>query len=365
MIALLLSLALPAWAEYPVQKQGNYQVTLRPPADGIYAQEGVELEFRLQDTSQPDPLTGFAPVIRAKIDSVLSMPAMPGMPPATEPAHPEGVPGDYGIHPTFAHGGDYRLVLKIAPPGAPPFEVGFDLNVQDARPGRVRKPRFSIDLSTRPKQPKAGEEAELRLIVRDRNSPKIIHSSFEMAHEALMHLVIVSSDLREFAHEHPQRNADGSFTLRHTFPTNGIYRLFADVAPQGAGSQVLSSSLKVSGSSQPRPPAEPTGIKVEAPLGPLIARRTLPLPLTIRDANTNEPALDLQPYLGASGHLMLVHEDAATFVHSHPDEAACGNGRLQFLVRLPKAGRYKGWLQVRRANRILTTELNFQAEEAR
>jgi hypothetical protein len=38
-------------------------------------------------------------------------------------AHAEGTPGDYGFHPTFAHGGEFRLRLAIHPPVDSPFVV--------------------------------------------------------------------------------------------------------------------------------------------------------------------------------------------------------------------------------------------------
>jgi len=40
-----------------------------------------------------------------------------------EIAHREDSPGVYGVHPTFPHGGDYRLCLTILPP---PFPVAGD-----------------------------------------------------------------------------------------------------------------------------------------------------------------------------------------------------------------------------------------------
>ena len=112
------------------------QVTLRLPPDGLYAREEMQIEFRVQDTSRPDPLTDFAPVIRATPEAVIEMPEMPGMPKFTETAHAEGVPGDYGIHPTFAHGGAYRLKLAIHPPAADAFTVEFPLEVLDGKERR-------------------------------------------------------------------------------------------------------------------------------------------------------------------------------------------------------------------------------------
>jgi hypothetical protein len=66
---------------------------------------------------------------------------------------------------------------------------------------------------------------------------------------------------------------------------------------------------------------------------------------------------DVQPYLGALGHLILVHEDGETFVHSHPDELdpkAGKDGHLAFLARFPKPGRYRGWVQIQRAGVVET-----------
>jgi hypothetical protein len=58
---------------------------------------------------------------------------------------------------------------------------------------------------------------------------------------------------------------------------------------------------------------------------------------------------------------MLVHEDAATFVHSHPGE----DGGLNFLARFPKPGLYHGWLQFKRGGRVWTAEFIFRAESTR
>ena len=62
-----------------------------------------------------------------------------------------------------------------------------------------------------------------------------------------------------------------------------------------------------------------------------------------------------------------MHEDASTFVHSHPDENALANapdlpaGSLRFLARFPKPGLYRGWLQIRRAGQVLTADILLQA----
>jgi hypothetical protein len=82
---------------------------------------------------------------------------------------------------------------------------------------------------------------------------------------------------------------------------------------------------------------------------------------------TNEkgrPVNDLEPWLGALGHLLLIHQDGETFAHAHPDERERGvgrDGRIPFLVRLPKPGPYKGWLQFQRKGKVETVEVSVTA----
>src|SRR5258705_12843378 len=98
--AVLASFTLLA-EDLPRQIAGKYEVSLRLPADGLFAREEMEIEARISDRSKNDPVMGNAPVIRAVVDAVIDMPSMPGMPKITERSHSEAVAGDYGIHPVF------------------------------------------------------------------------------------------------------------------------------------------------------------------------------------------------------------------------------------------------------------------------
>src|SRR5262249_14721523 len=100
----LFAIAGSAAASDLQRSAGKYAVTLRLPPDGLYAREEMEIELRIEDGSRVDPLLGATPVIRARVECVIDMPSMPGMPKVQETAHAEGVPGEYGVHPTFAHG---------------------------------------------------------------------------------------------------------------------------------------------------------------------------------------------------------------------------------------------------------------------
>ncbi len=357
---------------------GKYQVSLRLPVEGLTAQEEMQIEYRVVDSSRVDPVMGASPIIRAQARSVIEMPAMPGMAKLLENVHPEGVPGEYGVHPVFPHGGEYRLRLFVTPPGDREFEVQFPLQVGDAVASKDRKakPRpFYAEIRATPKSPKAGEPVDLHIEIFSRLKGKERVTEFDTQHERLMHLIVVRQDLGVFAHEHPSLEADGSFRLRYSFPEAGEYTLFADAAPKGAGGQVMPFRLRVAGKSTPRfviGAEKLTGETTSGSVRVTFAQtrfapgKTLRLSCLIRDARTNALVNDLEPYLGALGHLILVHEDGQTFVHSHPDELdpkAGKEGNLAFLARFPKPGRYRAWVQLQRAGVIETGPFTVIAEE--
>ena len=161
-----------------------------------------------------------------------------------------------------------------------------------------------------------------------------------------------------------------------SFPAGGDYRLFADVAPKGAGSQVLSVPLKVTGAKPAWNTAltpTPLTTTVDGITATLdIANKILPIGRTIPVGfkltdSASKPITDLEPYLGAFGHLILIHQDGQTFVHSHPMEDDAGlalskAGTVVFNARFPKPGRYKAWGQFQRAGKVITVPFVFDVK---
>ncbi|MGH9626986.1 MAG: FixH family protein, partial [Bryobacteraceae bacterium] len=190
------------------ERAGPYEFTLRLPSDGLFAQEEIEVAFRvtsLAESGEP------APARSARFRCAIYMPSMPGMPRFEEFAHSHGIAGEYGVHPTFPHGGEYRMVITMSPPsGQPPavsvrndepFTVEFPLQVEDAtaesrkRPHALRNP-YQLNVTAIPAAPKAGEEVELRLSVTLLNTiDRRAATEFEMVHEKVMHVFLVRSDL--------------------------------------------------------------------------------------------------------------------------------------------------------------------------
>lgn len=377
-LAGILGLNVEAAAQQ-TERVGNFAVTLRLPAEGLYADEESQIEFRIVDASKDDPVLGSPGVIRATIQTLITMPAMQGMPAQSEQAHAEGVPGDYGIHPVFPHGGRYSIRLEVKPPVGEPFAVSFPVDVKDADPRRPAKPRpFALELAAKPAKPISGEPVSMRLTIRDQKTGEQM-KAFDVAHEKLIHLMIIRDDLGTFSHVHPDIQSDGSFTITYTFPTEGRFHLFADVAPKGRGSQVLTAEIDVKpakGSPRPQPfvldasrPAVSTvdGVTARLSSDPAPATRTMnTLTVTLTDATTGKPVTDLQPYLGAMGHMVLVNQDGTTYVHSHPDDALADdarNGVVSFSARFAKPGLYRCWAQFQRNGTVITTDFAVSVRE--
>ncbi len=361
-----------------VQKSGKYAVDLRVPQEGLFAEQEADIEFHVSDTSQDDPVQGAPPIVKAVVSARVTMPAMASMPAQLPKTHSEGVPGDYGVVLYFPHGGEYRIDLTVTPPGGSAFTVTYKLPVGDAVAGKARGNRpkpYTLEVTSDPRTPEAGKPTLLTLLIRSRDTKQPV-TEFDIVHERQIHFMVVSADLQRFAHEHPVLGSDGKFTLEYTFPTGGEYHLFADVAPRAAGSQILMQPLRVAGPAPASARSDKFGEALTDAVGgmrftlasapaKIPVGRSLTISFTVKDAATGAPIKDLEPYLGAMAHLMLLHEDGVTFVHCHPDEtdpANGHNGSLSFLARFPKPGFYRCWLQTQRAGKVETATFTWEVK---
>jgi hypothetical protein len=184
------------------QQSGPYAITLQLPQAGLFAGEEMEIEFKVEKADG-------TPLPWGRIRGVVDMPSMPSMPRFYEIAHREGIPGVFGVHPTFPHGGDYRLCLTVLPPEVQPvgdprptesFTFEFPLTVWDSAASPTRESRkikpFALDVVATPRRPSAGEPVELELRIRMATSLELREvTDFDLQHERLMHLFVVSEDL--------------------------------------------------------------------------------------------------------------------------------------------------------------------------
>ncbi len=177
---------------------------------------------------------------------------------------------------------------------------------------------------------------------------------FEIVHEKLMHLFVVSENLAFFAHLHPLLQADGTFTLNVRLPYGGMYRMLADYYPSGSVPQLAVNTLFVSGSSD-HPKITPS--LVPCPAENLTATLRLDPETPIAGLETKllyalEPAAGIQRYLGAWAHMLVVSSDLIDLLHLHP--FLVNGGAMQFNVIFPRSGMYRIWTQFQRLGIVNT-----------
>jgi len=192
-------------------------------------------------------------------------------------------------------------------------------------------------------------------------------TKFTDVHERAFHLFIVSRDLETFAHVHPQLARDGTLELRQDLAP-GQYILIADFLPVGGTPQLVQRVIVTPGYKGPLFASPPplnqsvseqvvSGLRVRLDASQLKAGRASPLRVEIADARTGAPVTDLEPYLGAPGHLLVVSQDGTAAIHGHPDDVPGQVNRgpaVTFDPVLPAPGTYKLWVQFQRKGQVVT-----------
>mgnify|MGYP005810830469 CR=1 FL=1 len=228
-------------------------------------------------------------------------------------------------------------------------------------PGVPDPVEYPVRVTAHPRVVKPGAEVELAFEVLDPATGSRV-TRFEIVHEKLYHLFIVSDDLNYFAHVHPDPGSDGIFRLRATFPRTGAYRLVSDFYPSGATPQIDARTLLTAGYAPGPVPALPAdlapkvfdGLRVELlldPSPPLAGQRTL------LDYHVT-PSAGLEKYLGAWGHLLAASSDLIDTIHTHPF-VEDDRPRLQFRVIFPRETTYRLWMQFQRGGQVYTAPFTF------
>jgi hypothetical protein len=239
---------------------------------------------------------------------------------------------------------------------------------------------YRLRVETIPAVVKPGQKTKLRFHVEDPVTRKPV-KDFAIVHDMPYHLFVLSRDTEVFMHEHPVQGADGVFALDVTFPKPGHYVVISDFFPIGGSGQVLSTPIVTAGFDGDVFAAVPTlrlddawskreaGTTVDFRIAPsgLVASEDLDLPVHFTNTNSGEPVKDLERYLGAFAHALIVNEELTEYIHAHPEEMlegtdvkSGGGPDVVFHTLFPKAGRYKAWIQFQRAGKLSTVSFTFR-----
>ncbi|MFC3762594.1 hypothetical protein ACFOUW_17255 [Tenggerimyces flavus] len=193
-------------------------------------------------------------------------------------------------------------------------------------------------------------------------------TEYTKSHEKDLHLIVVRRDLSGFQHVHPTRAADGSWSVDLDLRTAGSWRVFADFKPTATGeTTTLGTDVTVAGDFRPVPlPAVTPKSTLEgydvSIAGHAVAGEESTLTFTL--AKNGKQLADLQPYLGAFGHLVSLRASDLAYLHTHPAEEAhagdTGGPAIEFATTFPTPGTYRLFLDFQHAGQVHTAEFTVE-----
>ena len=199
---------------------------------------------------------------------------------------------------------------------------------------------FHAQLSSLPSVIQAGKPFVLQIVLHDNKGNPI--RDLQISHERILHVILVSEDLEEFKHVHPEdyqqpinRISQGNeFLVTLTLSKSGRYRVLVDGMRQGK--EVLDMGwLRASSGLLQLPPLfiVKNLIRDSTFDGYQVVLKTEPAQLKSGEAanliyeikKNGKPVLDTEKYLGADMHLAIASIDLSIVMHTHGMKGELGN----------------------------------------
>lgn len=165
----------------------------------------------------------------------------------------------------------------------------------------------------------------------------------DVSHKKLMHLIVVSADLKEYHHFHPEQKIEGVYQNTFNLADNS-YKAFVDIKPKDLQYSVKPIDIHVGKGHQKN---YNNKLDVDKDYTKTINNQKVELTTTSFDTN-KEITLNFdlkgaepEPYLGALGHVVILDENAENFIHVHP----VSDDEPVFKTEFTKSGVYKIWAE--------------------
>lgn len=238
-------------------------------------------------------------------------------------------------------------------------------------PGIAERIEYPLDIEVIPRPLRAGRDTRLVFTVRDPKTFKPVRD-FEIVHEKMFHLFLISQDMTSFSHIHPVLRPNGSFDIMFRFPKPALYRVLTDFWPLSGTPQLVEKTLLVPGPGfklataklqEDLNPQKAENLDVELytiPQHPVAGQKTL----IFARISPNE---GIELLLGAPSHMLAASGDLIDLIHTHPvqvNEPPNVNYReMQFNLYFPRTGMYRIWVQFQRKGVVNTAAFNVPVVE--
>lgn len=247
-----------------------------------------------------------------------------------------------------------------SPPATTPEEVAEapDVPAETERDSSAGRDRYRMVVDEAPSRPGVRPQ---QYAFRIERGPEQTVRDFQVEHTKRMHLIVVRRDLTGFQHLHPTMADGGTWRGSIRLRKGGEYRMFADFKHAGKR-RTLAADVPVDGEVErvrlpaPAPYARSDG-GLDVGLYHHGPGAGVPVHVQFEVAEQGRSVTaELQPYLGALGHLVAIREDDLKYLHTHPDGSAPA-----FHVEYPTAGNYRVFLQFRHRGRVHTAAFTVAA----
>ncbi|WP_409416599.1 heavy metal-binding domain-containing protein [Flavobacterium sp. PS2] len=240
-------------------------------------------------------------------------------------------------------------------------KCGMELEPSAAKKDRV----FDVKLSSNPEVIQAGKPTNLSISVTEDGK----NVTMDVVHEMKMHLLVMNEELTWFDHVHPKEQTDGTYSVSETFPGGGKYLLFTDYKPVGASGNVKMMEVEVKGTPLdiPKMATEKLVSKVDNYTVTLTNGNDLKtdrgqlLKFTVEKGGKKLEEKDIEQYLGASAHIVMVAKETKDFLHIHP--ISDKNFPIYAETQVKKAGIYRMWVQFKIDGKLHTADFTVNVSE--
>jgi hypothetical protein len=174
----------------------------------------------------------------------------------------------------------------------------------------------------------------------------------EVSHEKNMHFIVVSSDLKEYHHLHPEEKGEGTYEVKVDLENNS-YKAIVDIKPKGLHYSIQPIEFQVGEVHHEHKPNQfladtdfvktINGKTVELTTQSFEVNKATNLNFDVKDAK-------LEKHLGALGHVVVLDEDGEKYIHVHP----IADDKTVFETQFNKPGIYKLWAEFKSEGQVTT-----------